>query len=197
MAWRSSSSPAGCGYSERDEPAAAWRLSSNLRQVRCGKLARAGAANKKIEYWLSSGMHQLLRLATKQDRRPANCIVCGHARACIVRRRPEFCVTLADERVRALGRFDTALACQPIEREQDRISRYAQMVGQLPRAWNVAARPQFSLRYQLADLVADLFVQRAIAPRFNLERNLNGGWTTNCGRGRESGGLSMGTTRPV
>ena len=66
------------------------------------------------------------------------------------------------------------------------------MIGQLPGAWNVATRPQFSFRYQLADLVADLFVQRVIAPRFNLERNLNGGWTTNCGRGREMRRLMVG-----
>ena len=123
------------------------------------KAARAGTANKKIEYWLSSSMDQLLRLAAKQNRRPTNCIVRGHARVRFVGRRPEFGITLTDERMGALGRFDTAFACQPIEREQDRISRYTQMVGELPGAWDVAAGPQFSIRYQLADLVADLFVQ--------------------------------------
>lgn len=151
------------------------------------KVARAGAADKKIEDWFSPSMDQLLRLAAKQYRRPANCTVRSHARARIISWGSEFCVGLADERVRTLGRFDTAFACKSIECEQDRISRHTQMVGQLPGAWNVAAGPQFSVCYQLADLVADLFVQRPIAAGFNLERNLNGGWTTNCGRGCESG----------
>ena len=151
------------------------------------KAARAGTANKKIEYWLSAGMHQLLRLAAKQYRRPANYFVSDQARVCIGHwRTAELCESLADKRVRALGRLDIAFACQPIKREQDSISRNAEMVGQLPGTWNVAAGPQLPFCYQLADLFADLFVQRSIAPGFNLERNLNGGWATNYGRGRET-----------
>src|SRR4249919_2371560 len=94
------------------------------------KGARAGAADKKIEYWLSAGVDQLLRLATKQYWRPAYCFVSRLVRAGVITRRPEFCIRLADEGVRALGRFDVALACQAIKREQNRISRDAQMVGQ-------------------------------------------------------------------
>jgi len=60
------------------------------------------------------------------------------------------------------------------------------MVGQLPGTWNIAAGPQLIFHYKPANLVADLFVQRAVAARFNLERNLNGGGTANCGRARKT-----------
>ena len=148
------------------------------------KAARAGAADKKIENRLSAAMDQLLRFAAKQDWWPAYCSV-GGLRAGIIARRSEFRVSLADESMRALGRFDVALACQTIKREQNRIARDAEMVGQLPGTWNIAAGAQLLFRYELSDLVADLFVKRAVAAGFNLERNLNGRGTANCGRTRK------------
>jgi hypothetical protein len=88
---------------------------------------------------------------------------------------------MTDKRMRTLGCIDIALARQMAEREQHGIPGDAELISQLPGTWNVVAGPQFTFSNEQANLFADLFVQRAPAPRLYLQRKLGGRWATDRG----------------
>jgi hypothetical protein len=144
------------------------------------KAVRAGPADKEIEDRLAPRVHKLLGLAAEQDRRAADRLDRADGCASGSRRRPVRGVAVADEGVRALGGFDVAFAGQAAEGKQHGVSRYAELIGQLPRARNVMPGTQLASGDERPDLLADLLVQRTPASRLDLQRNLRRGWSANC-----------------